>query len=329
MQEKLSFSYYRLLGPRTSAKRRRMVDELDRGTFTYPKDDKGEPKWLCSRECLTFFNLFEGADLINIWEAPRCDTCNGYFHANRLSGAVFLDWNNPYYPFCIHCAASVSDGTTQWRSPGELAGGAPREWIPSKDSDSVSLLLAYCDAAFWAMVWEQRVEKLDKTEQYTDERNTQAENANAARLPLINTAFAAGQWEKGAALLSPIGAPGWAAYPGETERLLAWRPDNCRGTAVAWERLKAHRLEQLPLELSRIIPRERLPVYLYCRTHGDYLDYGNGDGCPDCSEQLRQEEEKLRQAEARYQSNLTSPCKHCGSPRVRNEVCQQCGCFQD
>ena len=329
MQEKLSFAYYRLINRRTSPKRRSWDDVEDRGKFTYPEDDKDEPKWLCSRECLTFFNLFEGADLINTWEAPRCDTCNGYFHANHLSSAVFLDWDNPYYPVCIHCAASVSDGTTQWRSPGELVGGDPREWIPSKESGAESLLLAYCDAAFWAMVWGQRVQSMDESESYTGERNTQAENATAARLPLINAAFAACQWEKGAALLSPIGAPGWAAYPGESERLLAWRSENCRGTAAAWERLKAHRLEQLPLELSRRIPRERLPIYLYCQTHGDYLDYGNGDGCPDCSEQLRQEEEKLRQAEAQYQSNPISPCKDCGSPRVRNGGCQQCGCFQD
>ena len=304
MQEKLSFAYYRLVGRRALAKRQGFDDELERGKFTYPEDDKGEPKWICSGECLTFFNHFKGADLINTWEAPRCDTCNGYFHANHLSSAVFLDWENPYYPVCIHCAASVSDGTTQWRSPGDLAGGDPREWIPSKDSDAESLLLAYCDAAFWAMVWEQRVEKLDKSEQYTDERNTQAENATAARLPLINAAFDAGHWAKGAALLSPIGAPGWSDFPGESQRLLTWRPENCRGTAAAWERLKAHRLDQLPFELSRRIPRGRLPTYLYCQTHGDYLDYGNGDGCPDCLEQLRQEEDQMRQAEAQCQSKL-------------------------
>ena len=292
MQEKLSFAYYRLLGRGRSAKRQRFDDELERGKFTYPGDDEGKPKWLCSGECLTFFNQFTGANLFNAWDAPRCDTCDGYFHANKLSGAVFHDWENPNYLTCIHCAASVSDGTAQWRSPGELAGGDPREWIPGEDSDLESLLLAYCDAAFWAMVWGQRVERVDESEPYSE-----AEDATAARLPLVNAAFAAGQWGKGAASLLPIGAPGWAAYPGETERLLAWRPENCKGTAAAWERLKAHRLEQLPLELSQKIPRERLPTYLYCRTHGDYLSYGNGDGCGDCLEEQRE-------AEAQYQSRL-------------------------
>ena len=299
IQETLPFAYYRLLNPRTSPKRRKFHDELERGRFTYPKDGEGEPKWICSRGCFDFFELLEGAKPFNEWEASRCDMCNGYFHANHLSSAVFLDAENPYYPLCIHCAASVSDGTTQWRQPGELAGGDPREWIPSKDADAATLLLAYCDAAFWAMVWGERADKLDEAYSYI-ERNPQAEDATASRLPLIKAAFDEGRWSEGAALLSPIGAPGWAAYPGETERLLAWRPENCRRTAAAWDHLKAYRLEQLPIELSRRIPSERLPIYLYCRTHGDYLDDGDRE-CPDCAEQRQREEEQLRQAQEHYE----------------------------
>ena len=54
VQEKLQFAHYRLLSPRTSAKRRKFRDELARGEFTY-SEQEGESKWLCSRECLTFF----------------------------------------------------------------------------------------------------------------------------------------------------------------------------------------------------------------------------------------------------------------------------------
>ena len=111
-----------------------------------------------------------------------------------------------------------------------------------------------------------------------------------------------GPGEQRCCRLSP--APGWAAYPGETERLLAWRPDNCTGTAAAWDRLKAHRFEELPPELSRRIPLKRLSRYLHCWTHGEYLDAGDGGGCSACVEQRRLEEDQLRQAEAGYQRKL-------------------------
>ena len=64
-----------------------------------------------------------------------------------------------------------------------------------------------------------------------------AENATAERLLLVNAAFEAGDWAKGANLLLPVGAPGWASYGDDPERLLAFRPDNCRGTAAAWRSL--------------------------------------------------------------------------------------------
>ncbi len=54
-------------------------------------------------------------------------------------------------------------------------------------------------------------------------------------------------------LLLPVVAPGWAAYADEPERLLAFGADNCRGTAVAWERLVSHGLEALLEELRAII----------------------------------------------------------------------------
>ena len=64
MQEKIPFVYYRLLNPRTSAKSRKFHDELNRGKFTYPEDDEGGPKWICSRGCLIFFDMTRGRKLI-------------------------------------------------------------------------------------------------------------------------------------------------------------------------------------------------------------------------------------------------------------------------
>jgi hypothetical protein len=113
--------------------------------------------------------------------------------------------------------------------------------------------LAYTEAAFWSMVWRNWVVKLDESDVYDGSRNEAAENAAARRLPMVNAAFDAGKWSTGADLLLPVGAPSWAAYPGEPERLLAFRSDNCRGTSAAWNRLLSYRLEQLPEELANII----------------------------------------------------------------------------
>ena len=88
---------------------------------------------------------------------------------------------------------------------------------------------------------------------YDGARNPAAEDATARRLVIVQAAFDLGEWNRGAGLLSPVGALGWAAYPDEPERLLAFRPDTCRGTAEAWKRLLCYRLEQLPQELADII----------------------------------------------------------------------------
>ena len=184
-------------------------------------------------------------------ETPRCDGCNNYFHENRLSRFEFRDWSDdPNSAYCIHCAAALGG---QWRTPGELAGGDPREWTPDDDADVTALFFAYTEAAFWESVWSNRVAKLEDQDVYDGSRNENAENATARRLPLVNEAFDARKWGAGANLLLPIGAPGWAAYPGEPDRLLAFRPDNCRGTTAAWKRLLTHRLEQLPDELAEVI----------------------------------------------------------------------------
>ena len=267
-QESLGFAYYRLL------------------SLPWRKEPDA---WLCCPECWLWYTKLSGGETSSPWEPRSCDGCGSYFHQNPLSWMEFRDWDgDPHDAYCIHCAAGYGQG--QWRSPGELAGGDPREWTLDDDADPAGLFLAYCDAAFWEMVWSRRAAKLDtywnvcehcgienetlkaarggwawrcsncgaENERvpeapYDGSRDPAAEDATARRLALLNDAFDRGDWNEGSDLLSPIGAPGWVAYPGETERMLAFRPENCRGTAAAWKALLSHRLGQLPPELADII----------------------------------------------------------------------------
>lgn len=212
--------------------------------------------WLCSVECFRWWRELGGCPRSEAWEAPKCDVCRGYLHRNSISRAEFRSWAyDPYTAHCIHCAtiASATTPNIQWRAPGELAGGDPRKWTPSVDADPVTLLLAYSEARFWAMVWAGRVKKLDEEpDLYDGSDNPSAEEATAERLLQVNAFFDAHEWATGANLLLPIGAPAWAAYKDEPQRLQAFRPDNCRGTAAAWERLLGYRLGQLPGELSAV-----------------------------------------------------------------------------
>ena len=256
-QRKLDFAYYRLLNVPKPPKRRNVADEIALGRFRYPDDVRngtGDPVWLCSPDCLGFFIELKGADRTNAWDAPRCDVCRQYLHDNPLSQAEFRDWAyDPYTAFCIHCAAHCNLAEMQWRAPGELAGGDPREWTPDDEADPVILFLAFCEAAFWSKVWSSRVAKLNEPGSYDGGQRETAENATVERLLLVNAAFEVGDWAGGANLLLPVGAPGWARYEDEPERLLAFRPDNCRRTAAAWRRLLSYRLTTLPEELATII----------------------------------------------------------------------------
>ena len=262
-QGNLGFAYYRLLNLPSPPKRRSIDHEIAKGRFRYSNAGRNEddhPIWLCSADCLAFVEELKGAERTNNWDAPRCDICREYLHDNRLSRVGFRDWAyDPHTAFCIHCAVRCDAAETQWRAPGELAGGDPREWTPDDDSDLATLFLAYCEAAFWTKVWLSRVAKLGDPDTYIGDRHETAESATAKRLPMVNAAFDAGEWAKGANLLLPVGAPSWAAYEDESERLLAFGADNCRGTAAAWERLVSHRLEALPEELRAII-EERVAV---------------------------------------------------------------------
>ena len=130
-QSKLDFAYYRLLNVPKPPKRRNIADEFALGRFRYPDDVQnrtGDPVWLCSPDCLEFFEQLRGADRANAWDAPRCDVCRQYLHNNPLSRDEFRSWSyDPHTAFCIHCAAHHDPAGMQWRALGELAGADPRE----------------------------------------------------------------------------------------------------------------------------------------------------------------------------------------------------------
>ena len=50
-------------------------------------------------------------------------------------------------------------------------------------------------------------------------------------------------------------APGWASYEDEPARMLAFRPENCKGVARAWGRLLEYRRGALPEELLEVMGR--------------------------------------------------------------------------
>ena len=232
VHEQLAFAYYRYLSHDSPSSR--------------------PTAWLCSPECWKWF-LQNGGSVSSSWEAPKCDSCEKYLHENSLSSLPFNSWAyDPYTTLCIHCAAGCP-ADAQWRAPGELAGGDPREWLPDGDSDVVVQFLAYCEAAFWAMVWGNRESKLSEPETYDGTKNAAAEEATEKRLTIVEAALSVGDYRIASNLLFPVGAPGWGAYPDEPERMLAFRPNNCRRTAAAWEKILQYRLTQLPEELQEII----------------------------------------------------------------------------
>ena len=294
-QSRLDFAYYRLINLPVPSKRRSINVEIAKGRFRYTDAMRrvhDDAVWLCSVDCLAFFEELKGADRSNDWDAPRCDVCGDYLHNNPISRIEFRDWAyDPYTAFCIQCAARCDAGEMQWRAPGELAGGDPREWTPDGDADPAILFLAYCDAAFWSKVWSGRAAELDNPDAYDGSRHEIAENATAKRLPLVNAAINAGDWAKARDLLLPIGAPAWAAYEDEPERLLAFRADNCKSTAAAWEKLLSYSLNALPLELQMIIreserAREEIVETSCCSDCGAYqaayeLETG-GKACSNC-----------------------------------------------
>lgn len=91
--------------------------------------------WLCSVECLRWWQEWGAYARVEHWEAPKCDACGIYLYENTLNDKPFRSWAyDPYTTCCIHCAAKFAADCpdVQWREPGELAGGDPREWTPMK-----------------------------------------------------------------------------------------------------------------------------------------------------------------------------------------------------
>ena len=54
--------------------------------------------------------------------------------------------------------------------------------------------MAWCEAAFWEMVWRERVAKLDADDAYDRDIQQGEEDATARRLPLVNQAFDIEEW---------------------------------------------------------------------------------------------------------------------------------------
>ena len=164
VHEQLPFAYYRYLSHDSPSSR--------------------PTAWLCSPECWRWF-LQHGGSVSSSWQPPQCDSCRGYLHENGVSSLPFNSWAyDPHTTLCIHCAA-VCPADSQWRTPGEIAFGDPREWTPDGDSDAVIYFLAYFDTAFWAMVWRDREAKLYDPETYDGNKNPAAEDATERRLTIV------------------------------------------------------------------------------------------------------------------------------------------------
>ena len=213
------------------------------GAFYVGLDGLGRNfKGYCSPFCWTNRNEKN----VSPWSAPTCSQCERPYYTLEFTYEL-LDWENPYYPVCIECAAKTPRG--QWRSPGELATGDPGDSIPSLDADVLDLFLSFSDADFWAMVWTSRTSKPGQARS--------PEKETATRLDEVEAAFDRGDWNDGEGLLQPIGAPAWDRPLGPV--LFAWDYANCVRTALAWRRLREYRISCLPYSIQVAI-RSRPPL---------------------------------------------------------------------
>ena len=172
---------------------------------------------------------------------PACDLCGEVFYG-RMS---FHDWaDDPHVAHCLRCAASRSD-TPQWHDPGQVLNG-DAAILPPIPGPVELIFLAWSNANFWSMVWNQRAEY--ENEAWYDETET------SLRLDKIEKAFRRKDWAEGALLLHPIGNP-WLQP--EDKRLWAWDPQNCRRTAKSWSKLSDYLLSVLPTDIQSIITQSR------------------------------------------------------------------------
>ena len=185
---------------------------------------------------------------------PRCEICDRWFMATAYPNIRLYDWaDSTQEERCLECAVQYLDGA-QYKDPGECIDG---NTIPSGSDDVRGNVLALADAVFWAMVWRERTAKPNSA-RYDESATTQ-------RLDEIEAAFTAGEWEHGAQLLAPIGAPAWSMERDEESPLYAWDPNNCRRTAEAWKELRTWRVKQLPEDLQPLV-RAYQPVVVGARS---------------------------------------------------------------
>ena len=223
------------------------LDALDSGGF----------KGWCSCACWRMQTMLDGARGSKNRFAPKHAANVSELSIERCSGRDFgfgdcgvefwpamrrlRDWDNPEAAFCLRCAAKY--GQARWFAPGEQSGGAPMI-LPSADADPMDVFRAWSDAAFWARIWRLRVRNPKEPKRGPgDERET------AARMNAVESAFERGNWTDGARLLYPVGnnwLQGW-----DKPALWAWRAENCRRVADAWERLRDHLLARLPRDVAR------------------------------------------------------------------------------
>ncbi len=171
---------------------------------------------------------------------PQCEYCQRLFLETRYPAIQLVDWEAPSGPICIECAVQHLEGA-QYKTPGKCMDG---NTMPESSDDVLGNFLALSDAVFWAMVWHNRASEPNEAQN--------DESATARCLDDIENAFDEGEWEQGARLLSPIGAPAWSFDRDDERPLYAWDPDNCRRTAEAWIRLRAWRVTQLPVDLREL-----------------------------------------------------------------------------
>ena len=150
------------------------------------------------------------------------------------------EWENPYEVYCLSCAADT--GIARWYAPGEQATGAAME-LPPISGDPFDIFRAWSDAAFWAMIWRKRTEKPQ-----TPRRAPLDDGETPARMNEVESAFAVGDWARGARLLYPVGNS-WL-QDCDKPRLWAWEPDNCRRVAKAWAILRDCLLDALLAETA-------------------------------------------------------------------------------
>lgn len=186
--------------------------------------------------------------LPRICELPRCGGCDVFLPKPAIA---FHNWESPGYLYCLECSARHLDGSQQYKSPTECMAGIT---VPEGPDDVESQFLALCDAVFWAKVWYERVRGENRSWQDSDE------TATSSRLDEIEQAFEAEEWESGARLLAAIGAPSWSADRDDRNPLYAWKPENCRRTAIEWGRLREWRVTQLPPNIRSLVQLPELEL---------------------------------------------------------------------